>query len=211
MTPAELENIVQRVVSEGVQFPWWVYLWIVLAPLAGGFLGAYLKKKAENLATKEDYESLLAQVKKTTEETEGIKTELAKGSWLHQQSWILKEKYYSGLLESLYNLKLSLSARLDHYMEPGSEYRDSEINESEHFKKQSHIGMEALNKIQLLHGPAEMIISKRAIEALDEFYSVDWNAGNFSVCNKEYLNEVHVLVKRAYKVILEEARLELRQ
>jgi len=211
MTPAEIANIVQRVVSEGTHFPWWVYLWILLAPLAGGFLGAYLKKKAENLATKEDYESLLTQVKKTTEETESIKTELAKGSWLHQQSWLLKEKYYSGLLESLYNLKRSLSARLDHYMEPGSEYRDSEINESEHFKKQSKIGVAALNKIQLLCGPAEMVISKRAIEALDNFYSVDWNAGNFSSCNIEYLNEVYASAEEAYKVILEEARLELRQ
>lgn len=210
MTAAEIENIIRRVVSEGWQFPWWVYLGILLGSIAGGFLGAYLKKKAENLATKEDYESLLAQVKKTTEETEGIKTELAKGSWLHQQSWLLKEKYYSGLLESLYNLKLSLSARLDHYMEPGSEYRDSEINESEHFKKQSRIGIEALNKIQLLHGPAEMVISKRAIEALNNFYGIDWNAGNFSACNKEYLDDVYASAEKAYKVILEEARLELR-
>ncbi len=211
MTPAEIENIVQRVIAEGVQFPWWVYLWIVLAPFVGGFFGAYLKKKAENLAAKENYESLLAQVKKTTEETESIKNELAKGSWLHQQSWILKEKYYSGLLESLYNLKLSLSERLDHYMEPGSEYRDSEINESEHFKKQSQTGMEALSKIQLLHGPAEIIISERAIKALDQFYSVDWSAGNFSACNREYLEEVYASAEEVYKIILEEARLELRK
>jgi hypothetical protein len=211
MTPAEIENIVQRVVSEGVQFPWWVYLWLLLAPLAGGFLGSYLKKKAENLATKEDYESLLYQAKKTTKETEGIKTELAKGGWLHQQSWLLKEKYYSGLLESLYNLKLSLSARLDHYMEPGSEHQDSEINNSENFKKQTQIGMEELSKIQLLHGPAEMIISKRAIEALVNFYGIDWDAGNFSVCNKEYLDKVYASAEEAYKVILEEARMELRQ
>jgi hypothetical protein len=211
MSPAEIESIVQKVVFEGIQFPWLVYLWILIAPLAGGFFGAYLKKKAENLATKEDYKSLVTQIKKTTEETESIKIELAKGSWLHQQSWLLKDKYYSGLLESLYNLKLSLSARLDHYMEPGSEYRDSEINESEYFKKQSQIGIDALNKIQLLHGPAEMVISRRAIEALDNFYGVDWNAGNFSVCNKEYLDEVYASAEEAHKVILEEARLELRQ
>lgn len=211
MTPAELENIIQRVLSEGGQFTWWVYFGILIASIAGGFFGTYIKKKAENLATKEDYEALLAQVKKTTEETEGIKIELAKGSWLHQQSWLLKEKYYSGLLESLYNLKLSLSARLDHYMEPGSEYRDNEIIESDHFKKQSRIGIEALNKIHILHGPAEMVISTRAIEALNDFYGVDWNAWNFSACNKEYLDEVHASVEETYKVIIEEARLELRQ
>lgn len=55
-----------------------------------------------------------------------------------------------------------------------------------------------------------MVISERAIEALKNFYSSDWNAGNFSVCNKEYLDEVYSTAKEAHTVILEEARLELR-
>jgi hypothetical protein len=38
--------------------------WILLAALAsgfGGFLGSYLKKKGENLATKEDFQELKDQ------------------------------------------------------------------------------------------------------------------------------------------------------
>ncbi len=210
MTPEEIESIIQRAIRDGLQFPWWLYILAVIAPFVGAFFGAYFKKKAENLATKEDFESLLVQLKKTTAETEGIKVELAKGTWLHQRRWNLKEKYYSRLLEALYNLKLSLSARLDHYMNPGSEYRDSEMSEGEHFKRQSRIGAEALNKIQQLHGPSEMVISERAIEALERFYSSDWNASNFSACNKEYLDVVYASAEEAYKIVLEEARLELR-
>ncbi|WP_442497664.1 hypothetical protein [Methylobacter sp. sgz302048] len=173
------------------------------------YFKSYLKKKAENLATKEDYESILAQLKKTTAETEGIKVELAKGNWLHQQSWNLKEKYYSSLLEALYNLEMSLSVRLDCYMYPGSEQRDEEIGKSEYYINQSKIGYEALKKIQQLHGPAEIVISERAVEALKALYISNWEADNFSSCNKEYLDKVYESVEEARKIILEEARSEL--
>lgn len=173
------------------------------------YFESYLKKKAANLATKEDYESLLEQLRKTTKETEGIKIELAKGNWLHQQSWILKEKYYSGLLEALYNFQSSLSARLGWYEHPGSEYRDEEIEKKEHYINQSRIGSEAYNKIQQLHGPAEMVISQRAIEALENFYSLEWHGSNSSVCNKDYLMGTHALVEETRRIILEEARSEL--
>lgn len=179
-------------------------------PFIGGFLGAYAKKKGESLATKEDFDSLLEQLKKTTATTEGIKADMAKGSWLHQQEWHLKEKYYSGVLDALYRFKQSLSARLDHYIEPGSEHHDATINESEHFKRQGRLGSEALQDLQRLHGPAEIVISARAIEALEKFYSADWHASNFSACNEEYLGDVYRSADDAHRIILGEARSELR-
>ena len=209
MSPEKIEEIIRRAISEGMLFPWWSYFLVVIATFVGGFLGAYFKRKGENLATKEDYKSLLEQVKKTTSETESIKINLAQGNWLHQQSWYLKEKYYTGLLEALYNLKLSLSARLDHYIEPDSQYRDAQINENPHFTKQINIGVEALQKLQQLLGPAEMVVSDRTIQALKDFYSTDWHASNFSACNKEYLDDVYASVEEAHKTVLEEARLEL--
>lgn len=196
--------------SNSLPFPWWSYLIALVVPFIGGYLGAYAKKKGESLATKEDFDSLLEQVKKTTATTEGIKAEMAKGSWLHQQEWHLKEKYYSGVIDALYRFKQSLSARLDHYIEPGSEHHDATINQSEHFKHQGKLGSEALQDLQRLHGPAEIVISARAIDALKKFYSADWHASNFSVCNEEYLSDVHRSAKEAHQVILEEARAELR-
>jgi len=210
MSPEEIELIVSRAVKEGFQFPWWLYLSAIFATFIGGFLGAYLKRKGENRAANENFDSLLKQIKKTTTETESIKSELAKGSWLHQQSWNLKEKYYSGLLEALYRLRHSVSVRLDHYNEQGSEHDDARINESDHYIKHAKSGVETLQKIQELHGPAEMVISDRSIEALNKFYSAGWHAENFSSCNKEYLVEVFVSVDETYKVILEEAQIALK-
>ena len=210
MSPEQIEQIIRKVINDGIQFPWWLYLLAVIATIVSGFLGAYFQRKGENLATKEDFESLLEQVKKTTTATENIKIDLAKGNWLHQRRWYLKEKYYSGLLAALYKLKYSLSDRLDHYMEPGSEYRDGQINESSHYKNQIKIGFEALQEMQKLHGPAEMVVSDRAIQALNKFYSADWHARNFSVCNKEYLDEAYASAEKTHKAVLEEGRSELR-
>lgn len=210
MSPEQIEQIVSSAIKEGLEFPWWLYLSAVVTAFVGGFLGAYLKRKGENLATREDYESLLQQVKRTTQETESIKMELAKGSWLHQQSWYLKEKYYSGLLENLYKLRLSISDRLNYYVVPESEYHDEQVNKSEHYKKQTEIGIESLQNIQRLHGPAEKVITKKAIEALMQFYSADWHAGDFSTCNKEYLDDAHQSVNDVYQTVLQEAQLELK-
>lgn len=211
MSPEELKLIVDSAIKEGLLFPWWQYLLAIIMAFIGGFLGAYLKRKGENLAMKEGYDSLLIQIKRTTNATESIKNDLSKGSWLHQQSWYLKEKYYSGLLKELYILRASLLARLDYYMQPGAEYRDTQIIEKPHYKKQTKIGSKALKKIHVIHGPAEMVISDRAIKALNNFYSEDWHAGNFSSFNKEYLDSVYTSVDETYKIILEEAQTELKR
>ena len=46
------------------------------AAAIGAFVGAYLKKRGENLATKEDFEDLLQQIKAQTKATEEIKAEV---------------------------------------------------------------------------------------------------------------------------------------
>jgi len=210
MKPEETATILSRAASDLADFPWWAYLLALILSFLGGFLGAYAKKKGEALATKEDFDALLKQVKETTIVAESIKVNLATGSWLHQQEWYLKEKYYSGLLDSLYRFKQSVLARLDYYIDPGSEYRDQEIEKEEHFKRQLFIGSEAFNDLHRLYGPAEMVISERAVNILKKFYGAQWHASNFSVCSKEYLNDVYKAVEEAHQVVLQEARTELR-
>lgn len=62
-----------------------------LASLIGSYLGAYFKRKAENLATKEDFEDLLGQVKKSTELTEQIKLDLSHKDWATRE-WKLTRR-----------------------------------------------------------------------------------------------------------------------
>lgn len=73
-----------------------IRLVLVLVPLfsagAGAYLGAYLRKKGENLATHEDIERLLDQVRKVTTTTEQIKAEISSDVWDRQRQWELKRE-----------------------------------------------------------------------------------------------------------------------
>jgi hypothetical protein len=51
----------------------------------GAYLGAYLKKKGENLATREDIKELKEQVAMVTRTTEEIKTEISDAAWNRQR------------------------------------------------------------------------------------------------------------------------------
>ncbi len=189
-------------------------IWEILIPILTGaiglFLGAYLKKKAENFATKEDFDLLLEQLKKTTSETESIKIELSKGNWLHQQSWQLKEKYYSEILNALYQYKQSVSACLDFYMVPGSEYSEGEIQKQKSYIKSSKKSKAAWEILEQNKGAAEIVLHKDAIEALNKLRSKEWQAFNFEATHdKEYLKIVLEAAIKSYEKILKSAKNDL--
>ena len=72
---------------------------LLVGILIGGFLKSYLKKKGENFATKEDFEEILNQVKKTTEVTEEIKNELSFAKSTYDQYLHEILDYYAGIYE----------------------------------------------------------------------------------------------------------------
>ncbi len=122
----ELYKLIQQAVSEGLaSTKWLLTVGILIAGLLGSFLGSYLKKKAENVATKEDFQEFLHQLKIQTEATEKIKGEVAERTtssienlkadlaegletfraeisgklWIGQKQWELKCEIYKSLLE----------------------------------------------------------------------------------------------------------------
>jgi hypothetical protein len=58
----------------------------------GAYIGAYLKKKGENLATHEDFEKLLTEQKATTEATKLIEARISKEVWDRQREWEFKRE-----------------------------------------------------------------------------------------------------------------------
>jgi hypothetical protein len=72
-----------------------VALWalsVILALFIGGFLKSYMKQKGENLATHEDIDKLVDQMKAVTEATKKIEAEISTGIWDKQKRWEMKRE-----------------------------------------------------------------------------------------------------------------------
>jgi len=58
----------------------------------GAYLGSYLRKKGENLATHEDIDQLVDQVRAVTTATKQIETKISSDLWDRQKQWELKRE-----------------------------------------------------------------------------------------------------------------------
>ncbi|HWY58608.1 MAG TPA: hypothetical protein VNZ03_29355 [Terriglobales bacterium] len=67
---------------------------VILAVFAGGgaFLGSYLKRKGENLATHEDIGNVLEEVRAVTTATKEIEAQISNDVWDRQKQWELKRE-----------------------------------------------------------------------------------------------------------------------
>lgn len=208
MSPEEIRVTVEAAVREGLYFPWWSYMLAFLLSMVGAYYGSYIKRKAEDRATQENFDKLREQLRITTQDTEEIKITLSRNIWLNQQHWAIREQHYMSLLTHLTKLKLSLQDRDSYYMEPGSEY-DSSRSEGEHFQELARVGHESYQAIRELIGPASVFLSDKAIESLEQLVHDHWSVAEFSVCTAEYVSEAFELVNIAQLAVLAEARNEL--
>jgi hypothetical protein len=69
-----------------------LFLLPFMAAGAGAYLGAYLRKKGENLATHEDIEKLNDQVRVVTTTAEKIEAKISGELWNRQKRWELKRE-----------------------------------------------------------------------------------------------------------------------
>lgn len=98
-----------------------VIVWFLLTvggSFAGSWFGAYLKKKGENYATKEDLGDLVKQMQALTKAQEEIKAEISDKVWDRQRRWELKRdalidgtKKTGALIDRLTSLEASLHSR----------------------------------------------------------------------------------------------------
>ncbi len=207
MTPDEIRIAVESALREGITFPWWAYFLPLAAAFAGSWGGAYAKRKGENLATKEDFDQLLAQVKRTTEETEKIKAEVSRISWVDQQRWSLKRELYMELLDSLYAEKEAIFKLLDEEKRPvptdpeTSKLRENFLQENQ---KQS---LAAIKRIAKVRGVAGVLLTDMAQKALDEL-AIAWYQ-SFDAHDTDFYSRRLAAADRAYAVVLQSATQDL--
>ncbi len=62
MDPIVLKSMIAETIDK--KFDFWFYLLIFLLTAFAGFLGSYLRKKGENVATKEDIKDITEKIEK---------------------------------------------------------------------------------------------------------------------------------------------------
>lgn len=111
MTPEEIHKILIDILSENPVIPWWVYILFLVLPLIGTYLGSYVSKRLENLATKQDIEDITAI-------TKNIESRISFSNWTKQRLWELKRQIYTELIKYFYDLIKQTEL---HYGYPGQE------------------------------------------------------------------------------------------
>jgi len=91
-------------------------LWIqdallVLGSLfVGGYLRGYMSKKGENLATHEDIDKLVEQVKAVTQATKDIEARISDDVWNRQKRWEIKREALIEVVRSVSSASEALSS-----------------------------------------------------------------------------------------------------
>lgn len=76
---------------------------------AGAYLGSYLKKKGENLATHEDINKLITQVTAVTQATKEIEGKISHDFWEREKTWEVKREALFEAMKELANVEYGLS------------------------------------------------------------------------------------------------------
>ena len=207
MTADQIKTIVEAALKDGLTFPWWAYLLAFVLTFVGSYFGAYTKRKAENLATKEDFDALLAQVKKTTEETEKIKTDISRVSWVDQQRWTLKRELYLELLDSLYSEKEAVFKLSDEEKRPVPNGQDLLALRDNFIRENQAQSLAAIKRISKVRGVAGVLLTEEAQKALDEI-ALAWYE-SMEGKPEEFYTKRLAAVDKAYAIILRAATKDL--
>lgn len=101
MTSEKAREMTELLVTQmGIPGYTWAVL-LVVGSAVGGFFGAYLKRRAENLATKDDFDEIKRQLEETTRVAEEVKRSINDRGWIAQQRWARKEEHYIALVRVL--------------------------------------------------------------------------------------------------------------
>lgn len=96
---------------------WGIPLLSFVTAGAGAYFGSYLKKKGENLATHEDLQKLVDQMKATTQATKEIETRLTDQAWDRQRQWELKRDIICQVAKQAFEAKWA-GIKLKKYYRP---------------------------------------------------------------------------------------------
>ena len=108
----DFRKLLEEYVANGVHLNLWSYVILAVVTLIAGFSGAYLKKRGENYATKQDFEDILKRVKETTKVTEEVKAAINRSSKALELKLERRSEFEQQILFERYKLVCEFAQRL---------------------------------------------------------------------------------------------------
>lgn len=179
---------------------------LVIVWLVKSWIPKYLKKKAENFATKEDFQKILELEKITTREIESIRGQISTGTWIDQRRWDLKRELYSKLLEVFHELrKTTINVATTYSPEQDKDFieRNKEFYDGQKKKQR-----ELLDEAGRLTAVAALIVDEKALNAVEAFRQ-EASALDAENDPYRYMMDLCDSADRVYRLLLKEARQDL--
>jgi len=132
----------------------WKFVLVVLCAGIGAYLGSYLKRKGENLATHEDIDKLVGQVRAVTTATKEIEAKISSDVWDRQKHWELKRDALFEAMREAATLQEKLTAMHGYYQTEKTRVGDAT---PERKKKQVEVFVE-FNKATDRFGQTIMVV-----------------------------------------------------
>lgn len=159
MTPNEIQEVAST--AQMVGLPSWSNLVALLVGALGAFLGAYLSQKARDRATNENFAEVLKQLRKSTHDTEQIKSAISSKGWIDQQAWSQKRQIYSDVLLHLTKLSGLLSRCSAQFDPPQGAEDDTTIPEKSYYIEWSKKIAAAFSELEELMGGCVNLLATR--------------------------------------------------
>lgn len=105
MTPGDIQTAIELALQNKLGPLWLLYILAFVGTAFSAFTGAYVKVKATNFATKEDFNQVLAQLKSQTTATEQIKSEISHKTWKTQEWNATRRKKLEELVSCAFQLR----------------------------------------------------------------------------------------------------------
>jgi uncharacterized membrane-anchored protein YhcB (DUF1043 family) len=209
MNPSELQALLSEFTHQTSVTFWLGIVLAVISAGAGAFFGAYLQKRGEDQAIRENFAAIRDQLKTTTRDTEEIKQQLNNHLWRSQQLWSERMRYYSDLLSHLHQFRMVLDDLSDYFLEPGGEFLPDETR-GDHFKRLQIDASSSCKEVEKLLGSAALFLSPQALSSLKKLIADHWGLVNIEAINTaEYVDGAHKLSAIAYDQVLNEAKAQL--
>jgi hypothetical protein len=183
--------------------------WMAITALVAGggaYLGSYLKKKGENLATHEDIDKLVKDVATVTQTTKEIEAKISNEVWERQAKWSIRRDALFEVTRELASLMYALNwiheilFRIRHSTEP-TQYNPEQIKAFE-FWKTALLSFRRARALAILVCGKDLRTKLDSTEQLFAKTSSDWSTLSLEAFDAIHnaLEDVHLAMRAELKI-----------